>query len=150
MEKREENPCYKLFFFPERDHLMRDFLQCAIDILKKKYGAERLLKDRTIARAFRLLQEINDNEVRVFALMILITWEPNISEALQSGIDDTHPIYNRMHFTKFMARLHQFVEQTIHFPYNKHNIIEIVTEFEKAARLEYMMGPLTTKFKSSS
>lgn len=143
MSNREKNPCYTLFFEPEKDNLINDFLKCAIDIMKKRYGEDRLVnQDRTIARAFRLLTEINDNTVRVFALMFLIHWETDIANALKSGIDDTEQnVYTRRHFEKFSARLKHFIDQTIHFPYNKHNIIEIVTEFEKAARLEFIMGP---------
>lgn len=137
----KKGPCFDFFLFPEKDDFLRNFLQCAIDILKKKYGAHRIQEDWGIQRAFELLQSIPDNEARRFALLFLIFWEVDIAKTLESGIDKEERVYSVMHFQKYRMRLGTFIEQTIHFPYNKHNVIEIVTEFEKAARLEYIMGP---------
>lgn len=132
---------FDFFFYPERDDFMKQFLQCSIDIVKKRYGEERLLKDSSIRRVFHMLTTIEDDDARRFFLLFLMYWEQNVSDTIKSGIDDNEPIFSPLHYEKFRMRLKAFIDQTVHFPYDKHNIIEIVTEFEKAARLEYVMGP---------
>jgi len=137
----KKGPMFDFFFFPEKDNFMVQLLQCATDIIEKKYGKERIQQDNSIRRVFHLLKTIQDQDARRFALLFLMYWEQDIFKAFKSGIDADEKIYSPLHYEKYRMRLKTFIEQTIHFPYDKHNIIEIVTEFEKAARLEYVMGP---------
>lgn len=134
----EQDPCYNLFFFPETDNFLSQLLHFSIQIIEKKYGP-RLCQDAHIAYAFSLLKRIDsDTTVRIFALMFMIRWESGIVKALESGYKKDTTL-----FKKFVMRLHEFVENTLRYPYDKHNIIDIVNGFEQTCRLEYIMGPTT-------
>lgn len=139
----DEDAIYNMFFFPEYNNLLNDFLDCCIKVLEKKYGSA-LEKSKRVKRMFRLLRETpEDVDIIRFVILFLIVWETDIRNALLQQISQ------KEHFRACVSRFSKFVDQTIQFSYNKHNIIEIVTEFEKAARLEYVMGPLTTNSNSS-
>lgn len=133
---------YNLFFFPEMNDFLENLLKCSIQIIEKKYGP-RLSQEPDIAHAFKMLKDIDtDQTARIFALLFMINWETNIIKLLES----THQ--NKTHFKKYLMRLHEFVENTLRYPYDKHNIIEIVEGFERESRLEYVMGPTTNSMWS--
>lgn len=144
-----KDPMYHFFFFPEHENFLQEFLRGALAIIRKKYGPY-VLDDPEVAYALDHLFAFPEDVVAIrFAILFMLRWEPQVSKAMESAYDQVNPFKTTLHYRKFIQLLHEFVEKTIHFSYNAHNIIEIVTEFEKAARLEYMMGPLTTNSKSS-
>ncbi len=110
----EKGSCFDFFVHPQKDDFLCNFVQCAIDIVKKKYGAHRIDSDWSIRRAFELLTSIPDDEVRRFAVLFLMFWEADVSKTMQSGIDPKQPVYSVVHYQKYRARLGKFIEQTIH------------------------------------
>lgn len=142
-DRCDQEALYNLFFFPAYNSFLDDFLECSLRVIEKKYGSA-LSKCLSVKRAIRLLREIHDDQtIRRFAILFLVEWETELKKALEEQTS------RKDHFRAYIAHINGFVEKTIRFSYNRHNIIEIVDEFERAARLEYIMGPLTTYSNSS-
>lgn len=149
LQRCQRDPMYTFFFFPEHENFLQEFLRGSLAILSKKYGPY-VMNDPEVAYALSHLETFPKDYVAIrFALLFILRWEPQVSKAMESGYDEINPFKTKLHYRQFIQLLHEFVNKTIHFSYNPHNIIEIVTEFEKAAKLEYMMGPLTTNSNSS-
>ena len=139
----EGDPCYSIMFFPERE--LDKLIKTAILAIKKKYG-DRIKNNKKICRIFGLLETIDDNEPKLFAIFFMIYWERTIANTIEEAFNGTGMFgrNDKQHFKNFVCRLHDFIEKTIAFSYDKNNIIEIVTNFVAAAKLEYVMGPFTT------
>lgn len=139
------DPCYSIMFFPERENLLNNLIKTAILAIKKKYGTH-IVNNKKICRIFGLLETIDDNEPKLFAIFFMIYWERNIANNIEEAFNGTgiFGINDKQHFKNFVCKLHDFIEKTIVFSYDKNNIIEIITRFVEAAKLEYIMGPFTT------
>lgn len=132
------DPCYSMFFFPQRGELDRMINTCVKQI-KKKY----ILKDEKICRIFGLLEIIDDDYPKILAMLFFMTWETQIQKMIEDAYDGTGIFEknDKKHFKDFVIKMCEFVDQTIKFGYNKYNAIEIVTNFVDAAKIEYVLGP---------
>lgn len=134
MTKKELNDaCFSLLYYPEKNDYLKEFIVGSIEIIEKKYN----ITDPVIKRIFHLLKTVPDNDARLFAFCFIIYWENTIANALE----ETYAKEDRPHFRKYVNRMNVFINKTTNFSYDKHNIIEMITEFVKASKLEWTMGP---------
>jgi hypothetical protein len=142
MNRCNGDPMYTILFYPEEENLLLEYIKLCTKVVIKRYQ----IKDKEILRVFELLETIDDSVVRKFALLFFIHWETNLAKGLEDAVDETKKttLYQeeaKKHYNAFVGKMGEFVEKTVKFAYTKYNIIEVVNEFEKAARLEYVMGP---------
>jgi len=130
------DPCYSIMFFPERGELNK-LIETSIKMIKKKYGINN--------RVFMLLEVIDDDIPKLFTIFFLMVWEKNIANVLEEAYDGTGIFEknDRNHFKDFVRKMYEFVEKTTKFAYDKNNVIEMVTNFVEAAKIEYIIGPTT-------
>ena len=131
---RKNNKCFQLLFYPEKDNYLKEFIEGSIEIIEKKYNID----NPPIKRIFGLLLTIPDNDARHFMFFFVLYWEDKIARALEETLETTE---EKQHFRKFVNKMSEYINKTTKFPYDKNNIIEIVNEFVKSAKLEYPMGP---------
>jgi hypothetical protein len=143
MQRCHGDPMYTILFYPEEENLLSEYIKLCTKVVIKRYQ----IKDAEILRVFKLLETIdNDPIIRKFALLFFINWETNLAKGLEDAFDETKKgtLYEenaKKHYNAFVGKMEEFVDKTVKFAYTKYNVIEMVTEFEKAARLEYVMGP---------
>jgi hypothetical protein len=92
---------------------------------------------------FGLLKTINDHDIRLFVVLNWMYRERSMREAIEREYDQKG-IFGKddiNHFHSFVGLIGKFVDQTVQFPYDPSNVMDIVENFIKAAKLEYMMGP---------
>lgn len=132
------DPCYSMFFFPQRGELDRMINICVKEI-KKKYS----LKNNKICRIFGLLEIIDDDYPKILAMLFFMTWETKIQKMLEDAYNQTGIFEknDKKHFKDFVIKMAEYVDKTIRFGYDKNNAIEIVTNFVDSAKIEYMFGP---------
>ena len=130
MEKKsEDNPIFNILFYPEREDVLKETLQCAIELVRKRYKID--------SRIFELLLQIDDDEtVRKFAVIFIIVWEAQLA----NGIAECYQDQNR--FKGFTSKMLQWVDHFCFRNYSDVNIIETIEEFVRLAKLEWAMGPL--------
>lgn len=134
------DPCYSMMFFPERGDL-DNMIKFSIQMIKKRYS----IQDKKILRIFDLLEIIDDDYPKLFAMFFFMCWEKKVAETLEDAYDGTGIFEknDKTHFKSFLGKIHEFVEKTTRFGYNKDNAIEIVTNFVDATKIEYIIGPTT-------
>lgn len=133
---------YHLCYFPTKDDFQRQLLDKCIQLIHKKYGSA-IRNDQQIQRVFGLLQEYNDAKAMFLALVFIMTWEPEVSKAIEALFDVSedytlHGNASREHYRKFLQIAHGYVERTLQFSYNKTNTIETTEKFKEACVLAYM------------
>jgi len=137
-ERCDHDPLYCIIFFPERrQNLLLEFVKLGIAIIHKRYS----IKEEH--RVFGLLKTINDPDIRLFAVLFWIYKERSFMRAIEAeydqkgmfGTDDIN------HFHSFVGLVGRFIDQTMQFPYDANNIMEMLDKFVAAVRLEYVTGP---------
>ena len=146
--KSKKDPIYCLLFNPSyieegetlafADRLM----ELCMEYTTKRYG-DLLLCNNIVARIYKLLEQTisNDYNVKIFAILFILQWESELAEQVCLLYKDTEDFYNGNYFKRVMLRVYTYIEQTLNFPYNKHNIITTVNNFVLAVQKDYMMGP---------
>ena len=154
-ERCAVDPMYRILFSPEStvtdtdtgnqvvflDHLVALF----IEYVKARYGAP-LLDSRGAARVYAMWSagaEVSA-ESKIFALAFILRWEPAMYEAMLSMYDDESPYAmngGSAQLVRVIARIEDFINATLSFPYHKGNIVTTVDAFVTALRKEYIMGP---------
>lgn len=142
MRRCTGDPIYTILYFPKEENLLEEYIKLCTKVVIKRYQ----IKDPEILRIFNLLETIDDDAVRKVACMFFINWEPNLAKGLEDAFDEKleTTLFKqnaKQHYCAFVGKMGEFVEKTITFAYTKNNIIEIINEFERNAKLEYTMGP---------
>lgn len=143
-QRCDNDPIYKLLFDnKDKEDFVEKLVQVSIKSIEKKYG-KKLSEDKTISYMFSLLDtQKNDKLIRRIMMIFFIYWESSIYETIKNMYDKEGLFEDRGqdHFLMFYNKMGEFVEQTIRFPCNEQNIIEMLENFEKGAKMEYLMGP---------
>jgi hypothetical protein len=143
-ERCDNDPIYKIMFDDTDDEgFVEELLQICIKIVQKKYG-KRFQEDITINYMFSLLKKHEDKLIKRIVLVFFLYWESNVYEMIKDKYNDKGGLFEdkgKDHFQMFYSKMGEFIEQTIRFPCNEQNIIEMMENFEKSAKMEYLMGP---------
>jgi len=136
------DPIFTILFYPEEENLLEEYIKLCTKVVIKRYQ----IKDEEILRVFKLLETIDDPIVRKVACMFFLVWENNLAKGLEDAFDEksTSTLFKekaKEHYYAFVGKMGEFVEKTVTFAYTKHNVIEVINEFERNARLEYTLGP---------
>lgn len=131
---RARDPYFDMLFFGGEP--LHDTLDCAIAVVAKRYGG--FPNNRRIQVAFARLRDCTDPRLGNVALAFFLARETTLSRGVRDSIPEDH---RKARFERFLVILHDYVDKTVRFPYDKHNVYEIFTNFEAGMRREYTAGP---------
>lgn len=154
-KRLKSDPIYRIFMEPfslvdDNEVFIDTILSLSIEFVYKKYGQQFVLKDCTLEKVYKLLLSSEqalqqDVEIKTFALIFIIHYEPELRAELVKMYDDTEPVNEVWggsdHFTSWIFRMEQNIDMTLRFPYDVNNIQTVVRNFVTAAKMEYFMGP---------
>jgi hypothetical protein len=152
MEEIEKNridcdPVYHLLFCP-KDYIDQ-FLEIGFKLILKRYGTV-VSEDATILRTIKMIQDKkydnDDLEIKIAILFFIISREPALATKLEQLYNINGGIFENQGpqmFRKLMVSVKEFIRKTLEFPYNKHNIVETISNFNKALRTTYAIGEVT-------
>jgi hypothetical protein len=117
-----------------------ELLEMCIAVAQKKYGT-RFQEDKTINYMFELLRKSKEKTIKRIAIIFCMYWESHVYDAIKELYTDEGLFDDKGkdHLLMFYNKMGEFVEQTIRFPCNEQNIIEMMENFEKGARVQYLM-----------
>ena len=151
----ETDPIYQLLVFPdapleletkETTTFVDRIISGIKPMLEKKYG-EALKKDAIIATMFKQLEApYCDSDIKVFFLLFIIKWEPDVSQVIRElyDVDEKGSLFGQKgpeQYNVLLRLLDKWIKDTQNFPYSQFNIVQLVKNFLDAATLEYIMGP---------
>lgn len=138
-QRCDMDPIYRLLF-AETGKFTDELLEVCIAVVQKKYG-KRFCEHKSINYMFELLRKTKEKTIKRIAIIFCMYWESHVYQAIRDlytdkGIFDDK---GRDHYLMFYNKMGEFVEQTIRFPCNEQNIIEMMENFEKGARVQYLI-----------
>lgn len=146
-ERLQIDPIYRLLLEPnsivENSIYIDTLLALCIKYLYKLYGTDFIHANSVLEKVYALLLTTSDNDVKTFTIIFFLQWEPALREEVKKMYKDSpyHLNGGTNQFFRFMTRMEDNIAKTLHFPFDKYNIFHIVTNFCRAARHEYIMGP---------
>lgn len=156
-DRAEKDPIYQLLLFPHAPLEVRDdktqellyvttfvdrLLQGIKDMLHKKYG-ESYATDPLICDMFKTLQaDYCGPRLKVFALLFIIKWEPEVTELIRDLYDEEEaPFGGLEQFNHLLRILDGWIAGIKMSAYSQFDIVPRVEHFIDLATLEYVMGP---------
>lgn len=153
-EKRCEcDPLYQLLIFPnatlemetnEKVKFVDRIINGIKPMLEKKYG-ESFRNDTIISTMFKQLESSYcDSNIKVFFLLFIIKWEPEVCQIIRELYTDTSPMFGNKgleQYNHILRLLDKWIAETQNYPYSQFNIVQVVQNFLNVTTLEYIMGP---------
>ena len=144
--RKECDPVFHMLYAPEG--FIEQFIETGIAIIRKRYG-RHVADDPTIERVFDLLTnnkyEGDDMPIKIAVVFCMIAREPYLATAVAQSYKPDGGLFEErgpQMFRKLMVSAHTYIKQTMRFPYNESNIVEIIRNFVTALQQTYTMGSL--------
>lgn len=146
-ERAQNDPMYQMLMQPDTLEFAETIIDMGQQLASHKY--ENMLEDNPcIASMFALTTggkyEGADAEIKVFLALLLIEYEPRLADVVERSYAaqgcSFHGELGPSRFRQTMQKVRVYVKQTLEFPYNTANIVEIVRNFVLATRTQYIMG----------
>lgn len=156
-QRMDNDPIYQLLLFPHTPLEVHDddtqellyvttfvdrLLNGIMEMLHKKYG-ESYATDPLICDMFTTLQSDHCGpRLKVFALLFIIKWEPEVTELIRDLYDEENaPFGGIEQFNHLLRILDGWIASIKMSAYSQFDIVPRVENFVDLATIEYIMGP---------
>ncbi len=156
-ERCEADLLYEILMHPEHMLTLKDpatgaetqmmlidrILGASLELVSKKnspdFGKSRMISDAT---AF-LQGPAADPTVKLFNFLFILSREQEIQALMLKGYDMDHPgnLWSTnadLHLSEFVKQIQDMVDRTLKWPCNERNIVDVVRNMVRGARLVYL------------